>query len=352
MTKRTKKGRSAKTAPRHTTSSRRSPLRGLAAFFQPPGHRAVLAGVVWAVLLATATVAAVSGLRHVERRLYGQDMAGDVEKVFIRLRGRPAWLPRLVACDIAAACQMPEIGFYDSGLTQAVYGAAAQSPWVKKVVSVRKSVSADGTEAYIDIACEYRKPVARVWAAGDGVMAPSVAYVDAEGYRLPTAQVPKIIVRQTGLDGQVRIRTFCDGEEIPHGERSEAHYPLIDGVYAGAPAVGSHWPGDELAAGLRLVGLIDGKPYASQITVVDVGNYDGRLDPALPHLFMTAQADRGPATMILFGRFPATDGLDYVVSPARKIDGLDKYASEHNGQLAGFNRKLDLQCDEPYASLD
>ncbi len=97
--------------------------------------------------------------------------------------------------------------------------------------------------------------------------------------------------------------------------------------------------------------LVHNKPYANQITAIDVRNFAGRISRAEPHLRMYAQVGQGGSTDIRFGRFPLPGG-DYVISPERKLSYLDEYAEDHGGQLAGLNRYIDLRYDELHVSIN
>ena len=93
------------------------------------------------------------------------------------------------------------------------------------------------------------------------------------------------------------------------------------------------------------------KPYANQITVVDVRNYGSRISPDEPQLRMYAQVGGGGVTDIRFGHFSAGRGGDYNVAQTRKMSYLDDYVSRQKGRLAGVHSYLDLRYDELHVSL-
>jgi hypothetical protein len=128
------------------------------------------------------------------------------------------------------------------------------------------------------------------------------------------------------------------------------HYVLIEGVQSPAPPVGQKWPGADLAAGLKLAVLVAGRPWANQVSAIDVRNHANRISREEPQLRLFAQVHKGKTTDIRFGRFPHP-GADFVVSPARKLSYLDEYVARHGGRLAGLHEYLDLRYDDLHVSL-
>jgi len=345
-----KKTKAASSAARPGTPVRRW-WRGL-----PAERRATLRTALgWTLALSVLVALTAAGLPALERWVLAGPQSKTVTTIHIRLPDRPDWLPKSTAKQIAAACFARGRWYEDRGLTAEVYGRASAIPWVRRVTSVRKLLSADGSEGFIDIRCEYRRPVACIVASDRfGVIDRNMAYVDSEGVRLPTPQVLRWrALGPAGPRRAARLVTYARREEIPADTPArKIHYVLIRGVRAAAASAGRRWAGDDLAAGLRLVGLLENKPYFDQITVVDVRNHAGRLSQHEPHLRMLAHDDRGRSTDIRFGRFPVPGGGDYVLSPQRKISYLDEYAAENDGKIAGLNRYLDLRLDQLYGSLN
>jgi hypothetical protein len=303
--------------------------------------------LAWGLLIGAAAAAGVWGLHRIEDHLLGPDQAGQVENVHIRLPHRPVWLPVAVARRIATDCATSEVGFYDRDLLRIIHDKALASPWVRCVWSVRKRLSADGRVGTIEVDCEYRKPIARVsldYSSGRGTV--PVIFVDADGVRLPTRQAPTIVAEWMDQDEAPIIRTYADGRSAPGDAHCyQVHYPLITTLLRAAPATGEAFDDAALFDGLQLASLVAEQPYGDQITVIDVRNHRGRINPSDPHLTMTAQIGRGQRTEILFGRFPRPGGVDVVVPTERKLTYLSDYAGKHDGRLAGFHSELDLQYD-------
>jgi hypothetical protein len=324
----------------------------------PPGaRRAVRVVLGWALALAAVGATTAWGMTTLRGRAFGPADSGNVRTVHVRLPNRPAWMPSSLAREIAASCIVKKVGFYDRALARRVYAKARANPWVQEVRHVRKILEDDGRTGVIEVDCRYRKPAAKVLVSDRyGTTRNGMVYVDDRGAVLPWAQAPKFICRiPAGGAKRGQVRTYASRQSVPPelcGSEVAVHYPVIRGVVAEPPAEGSVWHAEDLATGLRLLALIAPKPYADQITVIDVRNYAGRIDPQDTHLRMVAQVGRSRPTKILFGRFPIPNGPDYVVSPARKISFLDKYAAEHGGRLAGLNDHIKLQYDPYHVSFD
>jgi len=302
--------------------------------------------VAWVAAVVIVAVAAALGFSALEGRVLTGSIGTGPTAVRIVLSDRPAWMPGPLAAQLTAWLARGGLDYYNKRLTAAVFDRAKANPWVRQVIRVTKRRSDDPRVAVVEVQAVFRMPVAKIYTPT------GYAYVDAEGVRLPAGQVPQWASADQstpGVSGRTYYLRRCD---VPPRQRAwRIHYILIDGVQAPPPPVGARWPGEDLAAGLRLIALIAAKPYAYQISAVDVRNYGGRLLDDQPHLRMYAQLGRSRPTDIRFGRFPRFDG-DYNVSPERKISYLDEYAADHGGRLAGINRYLDLRYDELHVSVN
>ena len=306
--------------------------------------------LMWAGLTVLLGGVAVGALHVLEGRVLAGRTASVPAETRIKLAARPNWMPESIAAQIAATFLPPSAKYYDKDLPDDVRRRAAANPWVRRVIRVEKYLADPAKHprvAIVEVEADFRMPVARVPAA------PSFACVDAEGVRLPSEQVPKWASTSRARPGGTPQTTFyLTRDESPPGRAlSRVHYVVVDGVTAPPPPLGQRWEGDDLAAGLRLVALISSKPYAWQITAVDVRNYGGRESQSEPHLRMYAQTGRTRRTDLRFGRFRAPEG-DYNVRQGDKMSYLDEYVADHNGQLAGVNRYLDLRYDELHVSID
>ena len=316
------------------------------------------AGVVarafaWLVVLAGLGAAGVLGMKALERRvLLAQAAKKPIVAVRVWFARSPAWLPLSLAREIAYSLVPQGAKFQDAGLTAGAFSRASVNPWIRRVNRVTKRPTSDPAIAGVEVDCEFRKPIARVSAGGED------AYVDVEAVRLPSRDLPQWVVevpasavptclqRQPAPSGTAQLY-FRDTDALPANRPARGvHYIAVVGVQAAPPAVGQPWQGQDVREGLRLVQLVLEKPYANQITTVDVRNYNGRISRGEPHLRMRAQIGDGPCTDIRFGRFPASDGLDYEVSAEEKMSSLDDWYRDHNGTLTGLAAYIDLQYDE------
>lgn len=287
----------------------------------------------------------IVGLSAMERSVLARP-TGSPACVRVEIVDAPAWMPGVLRRYIEASLAPAPRRTYDPGLARKVYIRAQANPWVRSVRSVRRCSSDRPNSTLLQLRGRFRKPIARIRTGG------TFAYLDADGVRLVASQVPHWVGVTARLDGTTGQVCFTNTDEVPPGMRVRPiHYIAIDGVRTSEPPIGSVWQGSDVAAGLRLLALIVDKPYANQITLVDVRNYGGRISRYEPHLRLYAQVGHGKATDVKFGRFPRPRG-DFVVSPARKVSYLDEYAARNGGQLAGLNAHLDLRYDQLHVSVN
>ncbi len=259
----------------------------------------------------------------------------------------PDSLAKMIAADI-----LPDsMDYHDETVSERVYDLAMAHPWISKVESITKRRTTDGTKAYVELRAGFRQPVAKAGTYG------RYSYIDAGGFRLPNSadepQVPRYVIAAPMGEGEVKAKEiyYADQALLPaNGVYKTIHYVIIDGVRAPAPSQGNPWAGDDLADGLKLLKLLLERPYANQITIIDVTNHNGRVSKSSSEITIHAQLGKGRATEIRFGRFPTTG--DWVLTPAEKLANLDEYVRNNNGQLAGVNEYLDLRYDEMHVSIN
>jgi len=298
-----------------------------------------------ALAVAGVCTAVALGLLAMEHHVLARRQAGPSE-FRLRLSARPEWMPRSLARALVARLTPADSGPRDPNLTRKVYHAAKADPWVRRVTRVVRRPSDDPNVAIVELQAEFRKPIACIQTPN------GPRFLDADGIHLPTDQVPRWAARFRHADGTVRQVCFVSDRDVPPGARARPiHYIKISGVKAGPPEFGHTWPGEDLAAGIRLAALVAGRPYANQIAVADVRNYAGRmLKQGEPHLRYFAQVGRGNTTEIRFGRFPEPGG-DHNVRTERKLSYIDAYVGRHNGRLAGLHSYIDLRFDELHVSV-
>jgi hypothetical protein len=266
----------------------------------------------------------------------------------IELVDRPAWMPDALAGDIARALRPAEQPFADPTLCRTIHDRAEAHPWVASVRQVRRI--SRRRDSLVRVTANFRQPVARVQQDT------RVWFVDAAGVVLPYHQTPRFAAAFE-RNGRTAWRTFSRREDIPIGVEAQLlHYIVIQGVAAAPPQPGRPWPGDDLAAALRLVKLVRPQPWSNQITVADVRNHAKRISHTEPeyrlYAYLQVPGEDGRLTDIRFGRFPHPDGGDCVISPRRKVEYLDRYVAGHGGRLAGLHEYIDLRYDQLRTSVN
>ena len=336
---------------RKTKKRKVSPPAGVSRWWGELGQdrrRNACRRAAWVAVAVVLAGGVVLGMKALERRVLSTPRGGTPVAIRVRLTERPEWMPVTLARRIAESLAPPGADYNDPSLTSAVYRLGGVCPWIRRVDRVHKRPTSDPRVAVVEVTASFRKPVARILIEHEYV------YVDRDGVRLPAGEVPHWVAAVPGRgDGAGRQVCYIHRDEVPpRFEVKSIHYIVIDGVAGQVPPAGQRWEGDDLAAGLQLIGLVSTRRYANQITVVDVRNHAGRINGNEPHLRMYAQVGRGRPTDIRFGQFPVPGGGDYVVSPERKLRHLDDYVSDHDGLLAGLNSYLDLRYDQLHVSLN
>lgn len=271
--------------------------------------------IAYLVLSAVVLAGAGYGLLTLRQQILGtQPYSQRLARV--ELETRPAWLRPEITDSVVASLQTVAANrsVFEPTLARDVYDKAVANPWIKSVQRVVKD--ADGT---IHVRAEFRQAYALV----SSEKAEQRVVVDAQGYVLP---VPEQWIRPGAL-------------------------LTVVGVETAPPEPGKHWDAPDLADGLRLLGMIKDRSYAQEITAIDVRNFDKRISSYESELRLHAQVGQEEPTQILFGKFPAADGLDYVLSPQEKLDHLDAVVQALGGKLSGVRRVIDIRYDKPHVSL-
>lgn len=248
---------------------------------------------------------------YVDRRL-----AFPTRPPKIALKDRPPWMSDYLADQIMKTAE--PIGLhsaYDRQLLIDTAAALRSDPWIRRVIEVRRVYEQSPADT-IELDCEYRAPVALVqW---DNLF----WLVDGEGVKLPeqysAQELSKIIF---GPDGKVNVR-------------------IIQGAQNAPPESGKRWIGDDLAAGLELARLLAGRDFADQIRLIDVTNFNGRVDPAEAQIVLVTQF----GTQIRWGRPPsAQDGFVEIPAGA-KLDALSNIFRQ-TGRVDANQPWIDVRFD-------
>ena len=222
----------------------------------------------------------------------------------------PAHIAAAVRSDIQAAVAAKSL--YDDDLTRVVHDAAKGQAWVARVHRVSRAP--DGA---VEVVVDSRQPFALV--RPDAARPGELVVVDVEGVVLPVRAA-----------GSLRKKLLT-----------------ITGVAAKPPGYGERWNAPDLLEGIESVKLLKSRPYAGEISLIDVRNHRGRIDPTGSHVHWWAQVGQGRATDIRFGRFP-TIRDDYCEDPEVRMKWLDGIVARNGGRLAGVCRAIELRYEKPY----
>ena len=317
----------------------------------PAKRHAFFRGTATAVFVSAMGIGVIWIARNLQRHVLAMDQAPALAAQ-VRLTQWPWWMPLPVVRDVAYSLTPRGTTFNDPAVVDEVYRAALANPWIRggepnEQPLVTKIRGDNPDYGIIQVDARFRRPVAKVKVPGQA----QEEFVDADGVRLPAEQAPRWIASLAPSGGAgARQICFVDVKDVPSGvQAAPIHYVRIDGVQAAPPPVGQKWPGADLAAGIRLAGLVADRPYFRQIVAIDERNYDGRLSKQAPAQVMyAATPGSGKATEIRLEAFPREEG-DFRIAPEQGLLNLDVYY-KMRGTLAGISRYIDLRGDQLYVS--
>lgn len=275
--------------------------------------RKVALNAAGCVLFIGICVGGFFGIRHyVEQRVLYTDRVPTVVLV-----NRPPWMSDHLAGRIATSVQ-PRVP--SSALNRQVLVDMARileaDPWIRQVRQIRRTYR-QGPGDTIEVDCEYHIPIALVKVG-------ELYYlVDNNGVLLPESytqsQVP-LVVR--GPNRQVNIR-------------------IITGVRGPMPrSAGQRWGGDDLIAGLELARCLYGQPFAEEIEIIDVSNYQERVDRYAAQLVLVTRH----GTEVRWGRPIHAKDFFVEVGPERKLERM-RLLYEQYGRVDGGFPWVDLRFD-------
>lgn len=287
----------------------------------PVVRRAVKNGLLLCCIAGGLAAAVFFSGRQVKEQLARSD---DPPQVV--LLNRPAWMTDDVA-EMLTRSIRPRSGSsaFDSEILRDAAAVLQQSPWVRRVNSVRRTFrSAPGDTLEID--CEFRAPLALVrWQDYYWL-------VDGDGYKLPQQY------------------TAAQAPELLRDPARRTHLRIIEGVQEPPVESGQHWSGEDLAAGLELARLFYAQRFADEIVKIDVSNFAGRVDPREAQLVLVTQY----GSEIRWGR-PVGAKDSFVEIPAgRKLEAMQRVFQEYH-RVDGNQPWLDIRFDQithPSAAAD
>jgi hypothetical protein len=253
------------------------------------------------------------------RRYVERQVAFTPRPPAVVLKNRPAWMTDFLAMQIAAGVRPSGAhSAFDRKLLVDTTASLRANPWIRKVTAVRR-VYGHRPGDTLEIDCEYREPAALVRSGANYWL------VDKQGVKLPeqyvAADIPKLI-------------------EAPD---KRTHIRIIEGVRRPAPKAGNRWGGDDLAAGLRMVALLAGRPYTEDVYRVNVDNYEGREDVRAPHVVLVTRF----GTQVWWGLPYSPDALDdgmVEVKTERKLAYMKGLFAEY-GRVDAAQPWVDLRRD-------
>jgi hypothetical protein len=292
-----------------------------------------------AVLFVGVCAAAI----YAARQYVDREIASSTGPFIIVVKHRPAWMSDLLVRQVAGVAQPPVLptpresghadGGHHAGLAALIGGTAntgysafdrdllvgvrqrlVADPWVAEVKQVRRAYT-DKPGDTIEIDCTYRVPTALVkWHDGYWLVA-------SDGYKLPERYDPSEVPKVMGeAEGMPPLR-------------------IIDGVRHAPPEAGEKWVGDDLMAGLNMVAVLSSDPVADAVLKIDVSNFSGRDDPREAHIVLITKYN----TQIRWGR-PAGDDQSFEISPARKLQCLERIAAQY-GRIDANQPWIDVRFD-------
>lgn len=258
-------------------------------------------------------VGGLATIFHFAREYVDKQLTFSTEPPKVVLANRPVWMTDLLAEQIIRSVRPAgTYSAFDEQMLADRVKILRGNPWIKEVKQVRRLYGAAPGDT-LEIDCDYRAPIALVhWGEYFWL-------IDGEGVRLPeqfTAQQVKGIV--VGQDKKVNIR-------------------VIEGVSKPPVEAGHKWPGEDLAAGIQMVKMLYGQPYAEEIVKVNVSNFEGRNEMKEPQLALITKYN----TTIRWGE-PLNLKFFVEAPPAIKVERLQEIFKQY-GQVDAKQPWIDIR---------
>lgn len=232
----------------------------------PPADVPNTKPVLTLLCLAGIVAGAVVGLEQLKQYVYSQPEYNPA--ISVDLDNPPAWVEQerwqphiLASVSVPSDCK-----WLDDELVKNIAGQLEASGWVSKVNSVVRDMN-----GRIGIDCEFRRPIAMIRTAlpEDGYPNQEMYIaIDKDGVRLP---------------------------EIFPQVSDESNWLQIVGVQTPPPRIGQPYLGDsDAVAAIRIACLIATQEFASDISRIDVSNYEGRISRRRNHIMLCCR-DGKPA---------------------------------------------------------
>ena len=255
--------------------------------------RGVLAGCAWLAFLAGLAAACIFGVPRLQAFTVAQTVTREVRVEFV---DPPLWFRDDLAAVITRTAEVQLAGS-DALDREALINTRAvllESGWFDAIAQVRR-------------------------VANDRVL------VEARFAR------PHAVVRDDAGDHLVDPAARLLPKSYPRGARTP--FPVLSGVQFARPAqAGMRWEGEDVAAGLRLLRLLDEQPWRGQVVEVNVQDYL-RDEP------MRLVTDRG--STVVWGSAPGAEAALELLAP-EKLKRLSLLHAKF-GRIDGNHRgELDI----------
>lgn len=201
----------------------------------------------------------------------------------------------------------------------------ANNAWIKSVPHVRRRVQEDRRAQWIEVYAIYRKPAAVIAVPFDNA---GKRVTDLKACKDParagTLRFYLMDIEQTRLPGEYDKNAFGGG------------LLTLFGIDEDVPAPGAAWTAPEVGAGLRLAANLTGQPYASQVALINLWNYQARgvelgaADRLDPHLTLLTSA----GSQVRWGRAIGEEKF-YEVHASAKLKALAQIFARYNRLDAG-----------------
>lgn len=268
--------------------------------WDPSATLRLLKATGWFVFIALLAGAWWMGERHLRTAVAAQKSAlPQVELVDVPSHVQQ-WLVNDIRRSVAAAVDPNP---FEQLSLQEVAAELDQHAWIQHVDRVVRK-----PDGVVSIVADYRKPGALI-ARPDGYH-----LIDGAGVSL--------------LD-----------EPYGEFEAIKMNLPILMNVgHAPPDRPGERWRGNDIQAGLLLALLVEQQSWRGQVVAIDVENFDGRINPAEPHLAL-----RTSGGMVRWGRAPGFEGSSEPKT-AKKLANLERVRRlpASNGAIDAGGRIVDL----------
>ncbi len=199
--------------------------------------------------------------------------------------------------------------------------------WLKSITKIQRVLDRKQNVQTIEIYAEYRRPVAWVGIPFRGDARITDLKFASDPIRLLDPQNQSHIAYYLIDEEFVQLPGVYDANDVAH-----INFLKLYGIDQNPPGPGAAFTVPELSAGMQLLKKLETQPFAHQISLINLSNYNSRLAPLEPQIVLNTVF----GSRILWGR-PIGSEKFWDISAGAKIKTL-------LGLFAQFNR-IDAQRD-------